>query len=187
MEVVEMTQLFDEYSSDLEDSVGELEVRDLTASARRKTLTLALDSLYRLRCYRRDHNRAYLLPKFAGLGPIETYYAISRGTRLGRLTEAIIVARGEMTHDLVRDVQPLERGGLYPSEDLYPSECLYPRSPTLQWLTHEEVAETIEDLPRRESTRWPYYVECISGKSVTLTLRDAQKFVLDDDLFGERA
>ncbi len=141
------------------------------ADEQRRALRNVLEILYSLRCHREEHTHP---------SP-SAYRSRASVCHGGRVTEGIILLRGQMMHKVTKRFDP-EKRGLYPGPKTYPGKCTFPGS-NLTWLHPQEMPdrmppEVVNDV------RYGAYVADVSGRPVLETLQIAKDFLVNDPVLG---
>jgi hypothetical protein len=159
--------------SAVSDLVGDLHMefdrltRAGDAGEQRRALRSTLATLYELRCYRKDTARSY--------------YSHADNCYPGRVTEGIILLRGQLTHKVARRYLPEERP-LHPSATRFPGRHTYPGA-NLMWLSPNEMEDQLPDRAT-DDYRYEFYCYDVAGTPVLETFQIAIDFLLDDAKLG---
>lgn len=142
-----------------------------TADEQRRALRSVLETLYSLRCHREDNTR-----------PARSAYRTrASACHGGRVTEGIVLLRGQLIHKIVKRHAP-EMRPLYPGPKTFPGRYTFPGS-NLIWL---EPTEMPDQLPSDvvSDPRYPAYVTDVAGLLVLATLQTAKDFLVNDPVLG---
>ncbi|MFI7666841.1 hypothetical protein [Nocardia sp. NPDC049526] len=157
----------------MDDLISDLDVvleslrRASTLQEERIALSGVLDHLYKLRCLRESDS---------------SYRDRVRADRGGKVAEAISLIRGDMTHDVTKEIEPKSKM-LHPGEDLFPSEDLFPGKQLIWLYACEMVDQLHQDLRSRgenQYSRYEYYGRYVAGQPVLQTVVAARDFLVND-------
>ncbi|MFC9440746.1 hypothetical protein [Nocardia sp. NPDC057030] len=149
---------------DLDAAIERLRLA-LDEDERRRALTGALVELYRLRCHRE------------GGRPLnQAHWNRAAAQRSGRVAQGISLIRGDMTHHVVKEIEP-ERRPLYPGNDVFPGPDLYPGK-QLFWRHVSDM--TAPHVLNQNDPRYLDYEQVVGGQPVLPTLVLARDFLVAD-------
>lgn len=162
--VTRVDDLIGDLIGDLDAAIEGLRLAS-TTDQRRRALTVVLAELYKLRSLR------------VGKGRMQrAYYARARAVYGGRVAEGISLIRGDMTHDVTKEIDPSHQM-LHPGMGLLPGEHLHP-GPQLIWLHPDDMAPPHE--VNRAEVRFPDYEQVVGRQPVLTTLVAARDFLAND-------
>jgi hypothetical protein len=137
----------------------------------RRALRSILETLYSLRCHRLDNTQPVPL----------AYYNRAQACQGGRVTEGIVLIRGQLIHKVTKRHAPEEKD-LHPGEDTYPGDFTYPGA-NLTWLSPTEMRDPLPpDVVG--NVRYSAYVADVAGRPVLETLQIARDFLVNDPILG---
>jgi hypothetical protein len=147
-------------------------LRAQDADEQRRALHDALENLYALRCYREGETKASRT----------AYWQRAGACRSGRVTEGVILLRGEMMHNITKWHAPQgpapRKKPLYPGPNTYPGNFTFPGS-NLTWLHPTEMRDPLSPKVLGDS-RYPAYMADVAGRPVLETLHTAREFLVND-------
>jgi len=141
------------------------------ADEQRRALRSALETLYSLRVHREGDTQA---AKTA-------YRSHASACQGGRVTEGMILLRGQMMHRVTKRYAP-EMKPLYPGPRTFPGNFTY-TGENLMWLAPAEMHDQLP-LGVVNDPRYPAYVADVAGLPVLETLQIAREFLVNDPVLG---